>query len=121
MREIEFNVWDSATNTMLTEKDELRFKIYLDGGCSIDGAWCTKDVELLQYIGIKDCDGDKIFEGDILAKNEALPRVVIFEEAAFRLEDQGNHQNQSIVKFTASKLKIIGNKYENPELLQDES
>ena len=90
-------------------------------GIQKDGCYPLEiDLKTLgQLTGLRDCKNNKIFEGDILGNSHAIPRAVIFEEGAFRLEDDSASQNQSMAIFTASKLKIIGNKYDDPELLED--
>ena len=68
-----------------------------------------------QYTGLKDKNGQRLFEGDILSLRTGRPHVVRFENGAFILEDS------AIPMSFASKFEVIGNRYDNPELLKKEA
>ena len=91
------------------------------------GEWFWfREIELMQSTGLKDKNGVEIFEGDILTSNVQPCKmvnpikdgygVVRFENGMFKLG------SISLVTFI-SKMEVIGNIYENPELLEqaDES
>jgi len=77
-----------------------------------------------QFTGLCDKSGKEIYEGDIVhckARSDAANMVVIFEEGAFKLVPCGYYALHTpgggcypIVCFAK---EIIGNIYENPELL----
>lgn len=74
-----------------------------------------------QYIGTMDKNGEKIFEGDIvdiLAENEEVG-VVCWDEAGFIVKADGfvlDFQNH----LSGSDVSVVGNIYDNPELLETE-
>ena len=68
-----------------------------------------------QYTGLKDKNGKMIFEGDILSLRAGRPHVVRFKNGAFILEDS------AIPMSFAIKFEIIGNIYDNPELIKEEA
>lgn len=86
-----------------------------------------KNIEVMphtigQYTGLIDKNGNKIFEGDILKTDFNCDYYkVYFDDCKFYIEDRWGNEirtNQSSV--TRLKPEIIGNIYDNPELLEVE-
>ena len=86
------------------------------------GEWFWfREIELMQSTGLKDKNGVEIFEGDVVKSNVQPCKmvnpikdgygVVRFENGMFKLG------SISLVTFI-SKMEVIGNIYENPELLE---
>lgn len=137
-REIEFRAWDKVLNKFITDE----CKIYLNGCVSIEGfGWATEQVVLEQYTGLKDKNGKKIFEGDILKtevhkgfisnlkhEDEYVGNVV-FEDGSFFIGINENfgygmefHTKDLLYEriiFVGSDVEIIGNIHQNKELLDD--
>ena len=69
-----------------------------------------------QFTGLTDIDGNDIHEGDILAERHR--EIVIMWEVTFH--DGGFCVKQSqLYADRASRLRIIGNTTENPELIKE--
>ena len=80
------------------------------------------DVELMQYSGLTDMMEKEIYEGDILFESfgERYYKVV-FENGSFRAEFEGDFEEHSfdLIDVVAQGCKIVGNIYENPELIKE--
>ena len=116
MREIKFRAWDG--NQMLDPEDISQAPEYRK--------WLGKfDYELMQYTGLKDKNGKEIYEGDIIdillrfsdcesyeiALVEFIDGAFWFDAKIFGYEDCNWHH------YNDSDREVIGNIYENPELL----
>jgi uncharacterized phage protein (TIGR01671 family) len=81
-----------------------------------------KDVVLLEYTGIKDYMGEEIYEGDLVMVEDYPHWEGSFkvkwnnENSMYILEDQSG-DNEALYEF--EKYRIIGNIYQNPELLKN--
>ncbi len=82
------------------------------------------DIELMQFIGLKDKNRKKIFEGDIVkcklfANQRALIGEVKYAEKSATFYLLAN--NKSFRLFSGrDDLEVLGNIFENPELLKEE-
>lgn len=80
------------------------------------------DIEFMQYSGLKDKNNKEIYEGDVLSNgNDEKPYKVIFENGSFRAEFEGDFEEYSfyLIDIVAQHCEIVGNIYENPELLKE--
>lgn len=136
-REIKFRVWDNKLNRMLIGTnqygaDEPDF----DRSASSAGAFTrlweaiarfnqSDRFTLMQHTGLKDKNGVEIYEGDILTDGRELGCVLWFKHnCEFVLhyqdyiEEEDLDPDCDVVKHCGwVGLEVIGNIYENPELL----
>jgi uncharacterized phage protein (TIGR01671 family) len=75
--------------------------------------------QVMQYTGLKDRNGKEIYEGDILSNGSHIDWIVKYRDAAFQVEHVGQITNDSwhLERGMAESREVIGNIYENPELL----
>jgi len=131
MREIKFRAWDKKE-----KKWTLPVIVYSGNTTLIEPYKYRKDtkgnlieVELIQYTGLKDKNGKEIYEGDIvIGKVNYQGKDLIIKGAiewldripAFILHDIYQIRTTGFTLGVINKLKIIGNIYENPELLKED-
>ena len=131
MRDIKFRCWDTENKEML-EVQELDYEDSYNGQSMIrttmySDYFDTEDMILMQYVGLKDKNGKEIYEGDIVKfrfkdDREEFPDLIGYIEyqttfTAFRImSNQGSFKiDITEIKF----IKVIGNIYKNPELLEE--
>ena len=131
MREIKFRAWSSGRKEM-TEVENINFKgnavylisKYLRLVANLD------ETELMQYTGLQDENGVDIYEGDIInlsyeyfdghfRDNEIVGKVC-FEGSSFRISYKKYDEIREwrIDEPEILSIEVIGNIYENPELLE---
>ena len=71
--------------------------------------------EWMQYTGLKDKNGEEIWEGDLATDAHDEHYEVVFSDASFAVVHDGNVIEP--LYEVASGIEIIGKIYENPELL----
>jgi len=114
MREIKFRAWNEARREMSDNvQDSPFFGEILN----------STDNEVMQFTGLKDKNGKEIYEGDIVKYEFSHPLHVVWLDAGWgvRWQDIGNTEEQFINTEDEEfqYIEIIGNIYENPELLKE--
>lgn len=76
----------------------------------------------MQYTGIKDYEGKEIYEGDILKcklhNDEYENYLIAWNKEYAEFEALNRDKSNFICASIWNQFKIIGNIYENPELLE---
>lgn len=119
---IENELFDGRLEPSIIPVDEKGAALYDDDGYNIEIKVNPETVG--QYTGLTDKNGKKIFEGDILSGQ--LDDLFPTEESIYEVvwHDYGWHIRNNSGIDTADKewirqyFKVIGNIYDNPELLE---
>ncbi|EJU1321904.1 hypothetical protein N4S21_001916 [Listeria monocytogenes] len=126
MREIEFRAFVKETKKMLpvtdlcfNETEAVGVSGCGDANCTLCVDWYSfDDVVLMQYTGLKDKNGNKIFEGDIVDISvydrldwSSIKGKVVFLNGAWLVEDVGHFA--ITLQSETNEIEIIGNVYEN--------
>ena len=142
-REITFRVWNGKEMTMpkygqckyfLSQAGEHLEDSDENGlDCEMNIGWSSKDdLIFMQYSGLKDTDGKEIYEDDIIEfllnpddPSEGTTKdVVIMGYAEYIIQNRQLPMKALLGCFGRLanrpdyKIKVIGNIYENPELLK---
>jgi len=119
MRKIKFRAWDKKEKIMINSESKETSETYSDG-ISMEGNFsfvqCNacrdgEDFILMQFTGLKDKDGKEIFEGDIVKYPHGIGKV-IFMNCSYWIDTK-----YCCVLLYDYTIEILGNIYENPELL----
>jgi len=121
MREIKFMFWDVRYMKMVGPKS-LR-SILMD-----DQVIDLESIEVLQYIGVNDKTGVEIYEGDIVKFKNFMNHLhklrdtttrniglVEYDEDRFVITQNGYVLTNLV---SPQHIEVIGNKFENPDLLE---
>jgi len=135
MREIKFRAWGKLKSKMFGH-----FAINSSGnriadeeyrGHSCDWENLTSDVVLMQYTGLKDKNGVEIYEGDVVRamkwfglskhpyrEQRPIKGNISWDESSFGFAVDKDGKPEWCV-FDLLEPEVIGNIYENPELLEE--
>lgn len=137
MREIKFRAWNKDEKIMCYENED-QSAGYLDGWIAsgiqvinqtLNSDFIKQRYDFMQYTGLKDKNGKEIYEGDILEDEEVRIKVLYeldgFYGQIMKLKkvcgtEVGLKYHLSFFQDDGNDVEVIGNIYDNPELLKEE-
>lgn len=125
-----FRAYDGGSLNRMYQPDEVMVgngDIWIIDEDSVAGEWIVNnDIHLMQSTGILDKNNKEIFEGDVVrqvrtqptTENEIIIGVVTMLEGAWLIMND-NEQLASYLWSETNENEIIGNIYENKDILED--
>lgn len=132
MKNFKFRAWDKELKIMcdvlkIDFKNKTLFYHHWAHGVSTEVD--LNEVEIMQSTGLKDISGTEIYEGDIVEfkypydKRIKTKGVIVRNDnkACFGISMKETTEQYELYRITAENyLTVIGDVYQNPELLEDE-
>lgn len=123
MREIKFRAWDGKKMIYCGHVQPM-FNMASLIGCAatlVDTEYMDdfsissgENIVLMQFTGLKDAKGKEIFEGDVVKCLDGYSATVSWDDKHAGWDPFGSYEGAEWDK----SVEIIGNIYENPELLK---
>ena len=127
-REIKFRGYDKFDKRWVYGYG-LHQSIFIDGSSNAYVTAGIREVFIVdkesagQYTSIKDYEGKEIYEGDIVETTRALNHivgVVTMIKGCWYIQDGKDSYYRLIPRFGTAENKVIGNIYENKNLLEED-
>ena len=129
MREIKFRAWHKNSKCWINDE------VFLDlnsgkflCGTQQEDMWELEDyenlIEVMQFTGLIWDMEKEIYEGDIIKTSKGVVGKIVYELGQFiivsnKFEDSYEFLSNYHAEDSYCDLEVIGNIYENPELLED--
>lgn len=128
-RQVKVKLWDRKNKQMLKEgmtfyQDPSGLKLQ---AFSFEGQPESEDEVLLEYTGIVDVRGVEICEGDLVRNSAGVIWWIVWDETKARwayrrggiAEQPFGRTGFGLTYTSGSKVEVVGNLFENPDLLSN--
>ena len=127
-RKLKFRVWDGSNMWYPDTKDadgtHTTLSFFNNPKCIDWGLYSGMDYRvasgeydhIMQFTGLYDIEGKEIYEEDILIDHMGMVEMVSWRDGQFYFVTSGHSFNSGMIK--GNKIKVIGNLWENKNLLK---
>lgn len=115
--ENKFRVWDKEENRMISH-EEIRVPLHER---IFSNLFKIERYIYLQFTGFVDSEGVEIYKGDFIDsyQNDYQPTEVYWDEQLGSWATSNYHSQLALCDSMQVGIKVLGNKYENPELKEN--
>ncbi len=118
MSDIKFRVWDKEQGHMYSVTEWKSYAVEVDGNINEDGDnMLFENYILMQYTGLKDKNDVEIYTGDIIERNGVRQKIQDLTPVDRFYGSYPSPVEDDWMSWS-EEYKIIGNIYQNPELLE---
>jgi hypothetical protein len=110
-RIIKFRYWNDISKVMVNNP-QMPYK----EGWTIEQLFSDRGWIWMQFTGLKDKNGKEIYEGDIVKNDRGQHFDILWQGDCWIMR----YENENTAKYRMtelSELEVVGNIYENPELI----
>jgi uncharacterized phage protein (TIGR01671 family) len=123
MREIKFRAWNGERMLIMAHGEGDFYiqqgKVWEYDSCGYDSY--EKEYPLMQYTGLTDKNGKEIYEDDVVKVEYDLNGVVTWNNRSSKyIFKFPNAHSEEVDLWLMELCEVIGNIYENPELLESD-
>lgn len=133
---------DEGNDWIIFQSDKQKLKFDDENKYNVNvypNPYFSQQLDIMQCTGMKDTNDRLVYEGDIVKVKVEYENVwecdeyggkiithiymgkIIFEECAFKIDVTDTTRHPLSLSYHNNDLEVIGNIYENPELLESEA